>query len=207
MQPRTRRQREVLSYIESFINDRGHVPSYQQIARHLRVTSKGGVAKHIAALESQGLLVRRAEDGSFGLQLRAKASSSDAICAVDWISPQRPDGPVDVMPEDEQIFVTRFLLGHLEPEKVCVLRVMDNSMTGEHICEGDIALVEKRTFARDGDIVAGIITGEHATLRRFYRKGPYIELYTAEAHAAPLKLSADKYSIEGIYRGLLRPIT
>ena len=63
MQPRTRRQREILDFITEFINERGHIPSYQQIARKFKIASKSAIAKHIAAMEKQGILQRRREDG------------------------------------------------------------------------------------------------------------------------------------------------
>ena len=62
MQPRTQRQKEILDYIQRFIERHGYEPSYAQIARHFGVSSKATIAKHIAALESRGLLSRRSEE-------------------------------------------------------------------------------------------------------------------------------------------------
>ena len=59
MPTRTRRQREVLDFIIRYIDGHGYEPSYQLIARELGVSSKAGIAKHIKALEEQGLLRRR----------------------------------------------------------------------------------------------------------------------------------------------------
>jgi repressor LexA len=56
MQPRTRRQKEVLDFIKRYIEKHGYEPSYQQIARHLGVSSKAGIARHIESLENQGFL-------------------------------------------------------------------------------------------------------------------------------------------------------
>src|ERR1043165_8496018 len=85
MQPRTKRQREVLDYISSFIEERGYEPSYQQIARHFRIASKSAIAKHIAALEHQGLLSRQRENGSFGLQVRPKTSLAESVYEIPWL--------------------------------------------------------------------------------------------------------------------------
>lgn len=70
MQPRTRRQKEVLEIITRYIKNHGYDPSYQQIARQLGVSSKAGIAKHVRALEEQGLLTRRRDGGKFNLELR-----------------------------------------------------------------------------------------------------------------------------------------
>jgi repressor LexA len=65
MQARTRRQKEILSYITEFIENRGYEPSYQQIAKHFQIASKSAIAKHIAALEEQGLIAVGAKTAVF----------------------------------------------------------------------------------------------------------------------------------------------
>ena len=85
MQPRTKRQKEILEYISNFIETRGYKPSYQQIAKHFRLASKAAVAKHIAALEKQGLISRRRENGSFSLELYPKVVITDLVCQIEWL--------------------------------------------------------------------------------------------------------------------------
>ncbi|HEX9963260.1 MAG TPA: hypothetical protein VGB00_20175, partial [Pyrinomonadaceae bacterium] len=151
MQPRTRRQREILDFITEFISERGHIPSYQQIARKFKIASKSAIAKHIAAMEKQGILQRRREDGSFGLALRAENLVNEAVCEIEWLELANAESFRENW-EQEAIFVPKFLLGYYEPERIRAFRVPNDSMLDEHICEGDIALIEKRSFARDGAI-------------------------------------------------------
>src|SRR5215212_7777305 len=141
MQPRTKRQREVLDYIISFIEERGYEPSYQQIARHFRIASKSAIAKHIAALEHQGLLSRQRENGSFGLQISKKTSGVDSVYEIHWLEVPFKD-PYEEDWEQDSFFLPDFMLGYSNPEKVFAFRVRNDSMSGEHICHGDIALVE-----------------------------------------------------------------
>ena len=54
--PRTQRQKEVFDYLVSFLERRGYIPTYTQIAKHLGVKSRATVAKHIKALERLGLI-------------------------------------------------------------------------------------------------------------------------------------------------------
>jgi repressor LexA len=204
MQPRTRRQREILDFINEFIDERGHIPSYQQIARKLKIASKSAVAKHIAALERQGILQRRREDGSFGLELRSDSAASDAVCEIEWLEISGA-GSFSEEWEQNSIFVPRFLFGYLEPEKIRVFRVPNDSMLNEHICEGDIALIEKRSFARDGAIVVAR-AGNRLVLKRFYRAGANVELRPSNDDYETIRLSAEKVSVLGIFRGLLRPL-
>ena len=207
MLPRTQRQKEILDYITRFIERHGYEPSYAQIARHFGVSSKATIAKHIAALERRGLLSRRTEDGAFGLAVKVEEAAPDAVCEVPLLGRIAAGVPVEAVEDAEPISVPRFLLGRVRPERVYALRVRGDSMIDEHICDGDIALIENRTEARDGEIVVALIDGARATLKRLYRFGPEVELRPANSHLAPLRMLASRVRVQGIFRGLLRPTT
>jgi SOS regulatory protein LexA len=206
MLPRTQRQKEVLDYITRFLEGHGYEPSYAQIARHFGVKSRATIAKHIAALERRGLLTRQHEDGSFALSV--KVDDGDALCEVKLLGRIAAGAPLEVVECEETIAVPRFLLGRVRPDRVYALRVKGDSMIDEHICDGDIALIENRTDARDGEIVVALLVEENqATLKRLYRRGANIELRPANSQLKPLTLPANQVSVQGIFRGLLRPTT
>jgi repressor LexA len=206
MQARTQRQKEILDYITRFIERHGYEPSYAQIARYFNVSSKATIAKHIAALESRGLLSRRGEDGQFNLSVKVEDAPSDAICELPLLGRIAAGAPLDAVGEDaEPIVVPRFLLGRVRPERVYALRVSGDSMIDEHICDGDIALIENRTEARDGEIVVALVDGARATLKRLFRFGTEVELRPANSQLAPIRVPASQVRVQGIFRGLLRP--
>src|SRR6267142_453887 len=205
MLPRTQRQKDILDYITLFSERNRYEPSYAQIARHFGVKSRATIAKHIAALERRGLLTRTHEDGSFALSV--KVDDPDALCQVKLLGRIAAGTPLDVVESDETLAVPRFLLGRVKPERVYALRVKGDSMIDEHICDGDIALIENRTEARDGEIVVALVDGTHATLKRIYRRGAEVELRPANSQLEPIKVPALQVTIQGIFRGLLRPTT
>ena len=205
MQPRTKRQKEILEYISGFIETRGYKPSYQQIAKHFHLASKAAVAKHIAALEKQGLISRRRENGSFSLELYPKQSVTDLVCEIEWLDVPEALHLTDDF-NDEPLFVPTFLLGYYQPEKLCAFRVPNDAMIDEQICEGDIALIEKRAFARDGDIVVSLINDNRIIIKKIFREGANIELRPSNDKYETIKIAADKIEIKGIYRGLIRPL-
>ena len=207
MQPRTRKQREVLDYITRFIERHGYEPSYAQIARHFRVSSKATIAKHISSLERQGLLTRRRADGGFGLSVRVEEVPGDATCEVPLLGRVAAGVPLDAVEGSESITIPRFLLGRTRPNLVYALRVQGDSMIDEHICDGDIALIENRTDARNGEIVVALVDGQRATLKRLQRSGQEVELRPANSNLEPLRLHASRVAVQGIFRGLLRPAT
>jgi repressor LexA len=204
MLPRTQRQKDILDYITRFSERNRYEPSYAQIARHFGVKSRATIAKHIAALERRGLLTRTHEDGSFALSVTV--DDPDALCQVKLLGRIAAGTPLDVVESDETLSVPRFLLGRVKPERVYALRVKGDSMIDEHICDGDIALIENRTEARDGEIVVALLIEENqATLKKLYRRGNNVELHPANSQLQPLTLPASQVSVQGIFRGLLRP--
>lgn len=208
MLPRTQRQKEILDYITRFLERHGYVPSYAQIARQFGVKSRATIAKHIAALERRGLLVREHEDGSFALNVKVEDKSGDSLCEVKVLGRIAAGAPLEavVNEDDERLPVPKFLLGRVKPDRVYALRVKGDSMIDEHICDGDIALIENRTDARDGEIVVALLIEENqATLKRLYRRGPNVELQPANSQLQPLTLPANQVRVQGIFRGLLRP--
>jgi len=205
MQPRTKRQKEVFDYIKQYIERHGYEPSYQLIAWHLKVKSKAGIARHIEALEAQGLLTRRRENNSFWLDLRPSETIADAVCEIEWLEVPKGEGFVEEW-ESQPLYVPKSLLGYQEPERLRAFRVVNDSMFDEHICEGDVAIAEKRSYARDGDIVVAL-TSKRIVLKKFYREGSDIELRPANNRYLTIRLPANKVEILGVYRGLIRPLT
>ena len=205
MQPRTKRQKDVLDFITRYVTSHGYDPSYQQIAWQLGVSSKAGIARHIQALETQGLISRRRENGSFGLELHLKNTASESVCKVEFLDAVSDDGEAGVWNHSELV-VPKFLIGSLSPDDVFAYKVQNDSMIDRHICEADIVLLERRSYARRGDIVVAMANDEQMLLGQFYQIGSETELRPANASYESIIFPADKIVVQGIMRGMLRPI-
>jgi len=205
MLPRTQRQKEVLDYITRFLAKHGYEPSYAQIARYFGVSSKATIAKHISALEKRGLIEREHQPGRFRLKVKVEEASADAVCEVTLLGRIAAGVPIDVIEDTETICVPRFLLGRVRPDRIYALRVKGDSMIDEHICDGDIALIESRSEARDGEIVVAFIDHARTTLKRLFRFGDEVELRPSNPQVETIRVHASKVEIQGIFRGLMRP--
>jgi repressor LexA len=203
MQTRTRRQREVLEFISRYIDSHGFEPSYQLIARHLGISSKAAVAKHSKALEIQGLIKTRNESGQFCLELCRKLETDEPDDVVYWLDHNGSNQ------DDSDQFpfpIPKILLGKVPADRIVAFRVPDSLMQGDNICEGDIALIERRAFPRDGEIVAATLHKSATIIRRFFRSGASVELRPSNGDDGSVVMNADKISVLGVYRGLMRPI-
>jgi repressor LexA len=200
----TRRQREILDFIARYIDSHGARPSYQLIARHMGVRSKAGIARIVADLEAQGFLERRRVNGHFAISLLTE-TSADNSAFIDWLdTPDDGDFREDF--ENVPFTLPAFAVRAFRPGDIKAFRVRDDALRSDGILMFDIVLLELRSFARDGDIVAAVIKKERTVLRKYFRSGAYVELCASDHDDEIIRIAADKVEIRGIYRGLLRPI-
>jgi repressor LexA len=85
------------------------------------------------------------------------------------------------------------------------LEVRGDSMIEDHICDGDMILIERTPEARDGDIVVALVGGSETTLKRIYREsGGYIRLQPANSTMKPIYVKAEELEIQGRLLAVLR---
>jgi repressor LexA len=203
MPTRTRRQREVLDFIIRYIDGHGYEPSYQLIARELGVSSKAGIAKHIKALEEQGLLQRRRENGTFKLDIGRTEVVAPSSFEITWLD--APSNGFEPEPFESSSFaLPLFMLGDVSPKSVRAFRITDNSMSGKNICQGDVAVIEIRSYLRDGDCAVVTLKRKETILRQYYREGSQIELRPADTKYEVLRVPGEHVKIHGVFRCLLR---
>lgn len=84
----SKKQREVLEYIDDFIKDNGFGPSYREVMRALNYKSVSTVAKHVDELISRGFLVKR-ENSARSLQVLTtdveSANVEDISAHLQWL--------------------------------------------------------------------------------------------------------------------------
>ena len=84
------------------------------------------------------------------------------------------------------------------------LRMRGNSMLDEHICDGDLIIVEDRATAENGETVIALLQGENVAVRTFYREGPTIRLQPRNSALEPLLVDDADMRIHGIVLGIMR---
>jgi len=137
--------------------------------------------------------------------VKVEESSADAVCEVTLAGRIAAGAPIEAIEDLETICVPRFLFGRVRPDRIYALRVKGDSMIDEHICDGDIALIESRSEARDGEIVVALIERNRTTLKRLFRFGDEVELRPSNPQVEPIRVPASQVEIQGVFRGLMRP--
>lgn len=195
----TRRQKEVLDFLESFVARNGYSPSFEEIARGMGLKSLATVHKHITNLEKKGLL-DRVHNRSRSIDVLppgARNRSSDRLPLAGRIA---AGFPVETSETIESISL-HDVVGNRD---VFALEVRGDSMRDEHILSGDYVLVERTRTARQGEIVVALVRGSETTLKRFYAEGGMVRLQPANIEMEPIYVPAAQVAIQGRVLGVLR---
>lgn len=202
----TRRQKEVLDFIASYQVEYGYSPSYEEIARGLELASIATVHKHISALQTKNYL-HRSHNQSRSVEVaprylqEQRRNRFEASLEVPVLGTIAAGRPVEAYEETATVSFADFV----GQKDTYALRVRGNSMIEDHICEGDMILVESSKDARDGDIVVALVGGNETTLKRFYREpGNMVRLQPANAAMSPMRMPAHEIEIQGRLLAVLR---
>ena len=202
----TKRQKEVLDYLVSFLNKHGYSPSFEEIARALKLTSLATVHKHITTLEKKGFL-RRGYNQSRSIEVlqlpkpvREQVIERHVV-ELPLAGRIAAGQPLEAVEEKETISLGDFARGG----NSFVLQVKGDSMVEDHILDGDFIVVEQTQVANPGEIVVALVGGEEATLKRFYREpGGKVRLQPANSEMQPIVVPAREVKIQGRVIGVLR---
>jgi repressor LexA len=82
--------------------------------------------------------------------------------------------------------------------------VRGDSMIEDHICDGDMILIERTSEVRDGEIVVALVSGLETTLKRIYREGDTIRLQPANSALQPIYVPAAEVQVQGRLLAVLR---
>jgi repressor LexA len=203
----TKRQKEFLDFLASFLDKKGYSPSYEEIAEGLDLASLATVHKHIMALEAKHY-VKRGFNQSRSLEIAAKYYEEQRQHRQSPPSLEMPllgriaaGSPVEAIAGQDTLSFSDFVG---DPDTYA-LQVRGESMIDDHICSGDYVLVEKAAEARDGDIVVALVDGMETTLKRFYREpGDRVRLQPANATMQPIFLPQSSVMIQGKVLAVLR---
>ncbi|MFW6303211.1 MAG: transcriptional repressor LexA [Candidatus Sumerlaeota bacterium] len=205
----TKRQREMLDFLERFIRENGYSPSLEEICEGVGLSSIATVHVHLRNLEAKKM-IRRLANRSRSIELLPAARKSNALpgkkafsgtVELPLLGRVAAGEPIEALVDDETVEVPgEFVRGR----ESFVLRVKGDSMIEDQIRDGDLVIVERRETANAGETVVALVGGSEATVKRFYHQGNNIRLQPANAAMQPIIVPADECEIQGVVIGLLR---
>lgn len=199
VQPLTKRQREILDFLNEFIERHGYAPSLEEVGRRFGLSSLATVHKHLTNLQDKGF-IRRAWNRSRSVELVPTRVGARAV-DLPLLGTVSAGAPIEAVVSSETVAVPEDLVGKRE---TYALRVRGNSMIDEQIRDGDVVIVEDRKTVNNGEMVIALLKDDEVTLKKFYRDNGRVRLQPANQAIRPLVVDADHVQIQGVVVGVLR---
>ena len=224
----TKKQRELLLFINDRIKETGVSPSFDEMKEALDLASKSGIHRLITALEERGFLRRLAHRAR---ALEVLKLPESAVPQAPGRAPFRPSVVEGAGSARKAAAVARPSMipvmgriaagtaieaiehethrvaapdDELDPDTHFALEVQGESMINAGILDGDTVIIRKTDHAASGDIVVALINEETATLKRFRKKGGSIALEAANPAFGTQIFGPDRVRIQGKLVALVR---
>ena len=195
MEQLTRRQAQILDFIQDAIEGNGYPPTLAEIAGYFGFRSHNAAVDHLKALARKGAL-ELIEGASRGIRLTAE-QGLPLIGRVAAGSPLLSEVNIQ----------TRYRLDPalFKPRADYLLKVRGMSMRDAGILDGDLLAVHRTLEARSGQIVVARVHDE-VTVKRLRRKGAMVELLPENPEFEPIVVDTrrEEFVIEGLGVGIIR---
>ena len=217
----TKKQKNLLIFINKKIRSTGISPSYEEMKNSLNLKSKSGIHRLISALEERGFLKRLAHKARAleVIKLPENASANDIFNSF---TPSVIKGGLDKSTSSKISVLGSIAAGtpieaiQQEVDKVTLpedlqkngehfgLKVKGDSMIEAGINDGDTVIIKKSTNAENGQIAVVLIDEQEATLKRIRKKGNTIALEAANKNYDTKIYAANRIKIQGKVVSLYR---
>ena len=199
--PLTKRQREILTYLEAYSEQYGYAPSFEEIAEHFNYNSLATVHEHLSNLERKGY-IKRSYNESRAIEILPSDVNPRAV-ELPLLGAVAAGVPIEAIAHEETFAVPENFIER--GGNHYVLRVKGNSMIDEHIRDGDFVVVNERQTADNGEMVIAMLHGTSATVKKMYReRDGRIRLQPANETMAPMYVHENDITIQGVVVGVLR---
>jgi len=223
----TKKQKNLLLYINKKLRSSGVSPSYEEMKISLNLKSKSGIHRLISALEERGF-IKRLPHKARALEVIKLPETASANDIYNSFSPSVIKGGLDetnskknsneleipvlgdiaagTPVEAIQNEVSRVPLpNNLEKNgEYFGLKVQGDSMIEAGINDGDTVIVKKAETADNGKIVVALIDDHEAMLKRIRRKGKTVALESANRNYETKIFGPDRVKVQGILVSLYR---
>ena len=221
----TKKQKNLLVFINKKIRSTGVSPSYEEMKNSLNLKSKSGIHRLITALQERGF-IRRLAHKARALEVLKLPETASANDIYNSFSPSVIKGGLDQENSKKNINEIP-VLGKIaagtpieaiqnEVSRVALpeslskngehfgLKVSGDSMIEAGIKDGDTIVVKKTNTANNGQIVVALIDDHEAMLKRLRKKGKVVALESANKRYETKIFGPDRVKVQGVLVSLYR---
>ncbi|MFC1725196.1 transcriptional repressor LexA [candidate division KSB1 bacterium] len=203
MKKLTKKQKEVLEAIKSFIQANGFPPSVREINSIFGFSSPAAAHTFLKILEKKGYIRKVGKGRSRSYEVIGFGTGNFVeVPILGRVAAGKP-----VFSEENREGVLNLDPSFTGNDETFLLRVDGDSMINANINDGDLVLVKKQNTANSGDIVVALIDAE-ATVKRFFNEGSRIRLQPENDTFQPIFVdeSSGEFMVLGKVLKLIRDV-
>ncbi|MFA5993841.1 MAG: transcriptional repressor LexA [Parcubacteria group bacterium] len=197
--PITKRQKEVLEFIKSFITSKGYSPTLEEIRKKLHLSAVSTVHQHINALIDKGY-IKKFDNLARAIEINVQSKEIGNFIELPLLGTIAAGEPIEAIEIPETVSVPRELTSR--QGKHYALRVQGDSMQDAGIFDSDTVIIREQPLVDNGEIGVAIINGNEATLKRIYVEKNRVRLQPANESYKPI--FTKNVEIRGKVTGVLR---
>lgn len=195
--PITKKQRQVLETIRTFVNANGYSPSVRQLGQRLGL-APATIQQHLDALQTKRYIGRTGT--AYGVTIKRESAAPAGASSIPVIGAIAAGEPILAVEDlEDHIAVPQSMAGSGE---YFALRVQGDSMVDDHILDGDVVLVRRQDTAENGDVVVALLEDGSATLKRLFKESSRFRLQPANSEMRPIFVRT--LTIQGKVTGIVR---
>jgi repressor LexA len=225
----TKKQNELLKFIEKNLNETGISPSFDEMKVALNLRSKSGIHRLIMALEERGFIKRLphraralevlrgsnkpldnnkieiniSQNYSQNTLPKTQPPLSESSIEIPLYGKIAAGTPIEAIRQTQHSITVP--LNMLSKKHNCyALTIEGDSMIDAGIFEGDTVIMEPCQTADNGTIIVALIDDQEATLKKIRRIDSKIALEPANQHYKTRIFDAHRIAVQGKLVGLIR---
>lgn len=179
----TKKQTEIRNYITEYIRKNSYAPSLTEIKDAMGISTISTVHEHLANMADKGI-IKKIKGTTRGIELVKSVVSNNlmSVPLVGAITAGKPIEAIEIPDEVVEIAKDR----RFQEGELYALKVKGNSMIGDGIFDGDVAIIKKQEWADNDDTAVAIIDDNEATLKKYYKEKGRIRLQPANPVFEPI---------------------
>lgn len=197
----TKKQRDILDYIEDYVSANRYSPSYREIGDHFGFSSLGSVYNHLHSLKKKGVICF--EPRSARSLIPEKQGNSSSFSMLPLIGTLKLGMPPSLFSQSQLLACPSFLI----PKEECyLLRIEGEGSAEDSIQSGDLLIFSSRVPS-NGEMALSLVNKHTSLIKRVFFESPYIRFEASISDVQPILLREDHVQIQGTLIGLIRSYT
>ncbi|MCX0366987.1 transcriptional repressor LexA [Clostridium perfringens] len=193
------KQTQIYNFLIEFTKSKGYPPSVREICQAVSLKSTSTVHGHLKRLEKKGLIYRDPTKPR-ALEIVELSNEEKELIDIPIVGKVTAGMPILATENIEDMF--QIPINYVKHNNdLFILKVTGDSMIEVGILDGDLAIIEQKNVATNGDIVVALIENE-ATIKRFFKENGFIRLQPENKNYEPIIVEDCSIlgKLVGIYR-------